>query len=168
MKVHEYQAKDIFRKYDIPTPKEKMCTNINDVSAAADEIGIPCVIKAQVMVGGRGKAGGIKVAKNKNEVREHAEKILGMDIKGLQVKKVLVSEAVDIASEAYLGIINDRTAKKTVVMACKEGGVEIEVSDKYVIKPKPHFLVVAHYQGFYWHSLSRAFANGFNPGTGSI
>ncbi len=126
MKVHEYQAKEIFKKYGIPTPDEKMCTNVDNVIAAAEEIGIPCVIKAQVMVGGRGKAGGIKVAKDKKEVKEYAEKILGMKIKGLLVKKVLVSEAVNIASEAYLGIINDRTTKKTVVMACKEGGVEIE------------------------------------------
>lgn len=127
MKVHEYQAKEIFKKYGIPTPKEKMCQNIDEVIiAAAKEIGVPCVIKAQVMVGGRGKAGGIKVAKNENEVKDYAEKILGMEIKGIPVKKVLVSEAVSIASEAYLGIINDRTTKKTVMMACKEGGVEIE------------------------------------------
>ncbi|MCK4250433.1 ADP-forming succinate--CoA ligase subunit beta [candidate division WOR-3 bacterium] len=127
MKVHEYQAKEIFKKYGIPTPKEKMCQNIDEVIiAAAKEIGIPCVIKAQVMVGGRGKAGGIKVAKNENELKDYAEKILGMEIKGIPVKKVLVSEAVSIASEAYLGIINDRTTKKTVMMACKEGGVEIE------------------------------------------
>lgn len=127
MKVHEYQAKEIFKKYGIPTPKEKMCQNIDEVIiAAAKEIGIPCVIKAQVMVGGRGKAGGIKVAKNENELKDYAEKILSMEIKGIPVKKVLVSEAVSIASEAYLGIINDRTTKKTVMMACKEGGVEIE------------------------------------------
>ena len=126
MKVHEYQAKEIFKKYGIPTPNEKMCINIDGVIAASKEVGIPCVIKAQVMVGGRGKAGGIKLAKNDNEVKQYAEQILGMEIKGLPVKKVLVSEAVAIASEAYLGIVNDRTAKKTVVMACKEGGVEIE------------------------------------------
>lgn len=127
MKVHEYQAKEIFRKYDIPTPKEKMCRDVDEVViAASKEIGIPCVIKAQVMVGGRGKAGGIKIAKNENEVKDYATKILGMEIKGIPVKKVLVSEAVAIASEAYLGVINDRISKKTVVMACKEGGVEIE------------------------------------------
>ncbi|HEC78164.1 MAG TPA: ADP-forming succinate--CoA ligase subunit beta [candidate division WOR-3 bacterium] len=126
MKVHEYQAKEIFKKYGIPTPREKVCKSVEEVIAASKEIGIPCVIKAQVMVGGRGKAGGIKLAKNEAEVKEHAEKILGMEIKGLPVKKVLVSQAIDIDKEAYLGIINDRTAKKTVVMVCKEGGVEIE------------------------------------------
>ena len=126
MKVHEYQAKEIFKRYGIVTPREKMCRTVDEVVAAAKEIGVPCVIKAQVMVGGRGKAGGIKLAKNGNEVKQHAESILKMEIKGIPVRKVLVSEAVDIKSEAYLGIIVDRTEKKTVVMACKEGGVEIE------------------------------------------
>lgn len=127
MKVHEYQAKELFKRYGIQIPKEKMCCNIDEVKVAAKEIGLPCVIKAQVMVGGRGKAGGIKIAKNDGEVEEHAKNILGMEIKGIPVRKVLVSEAVQIGSEAYLGIIVDRTEKKTVVMACKEGGVEIEV-----------------------------------------
>ncbi|MCK4941170.1 ADP-forming succinate--CoA ligase subunit beta [candidate division WOR-3 bacterium] len=127
MKVHEYQAKELFKRYGIQIPKEKMCCNIDEVKLAAKEIGLPCVIKAQVMVGGRGKAGGIKIAKNDGEVEEHAKNILGMEIKGIPVRKVLVSEAVQIGSEAYLGIIVDRTEKKTVVMACKEGGVEIEV-----------------------------------------
>lgn len=126
MKVHEYQAKELFKKYGIVTPREKMCRTVSEVVAASKEIGLPCVIKAQVMVGGRGKAGGIKLAKNEQEVKQHAENILNMEIKGIPVKKVLVSEAVDIGTEAYLGIIVDRTEKKTVVMACKEGGVEIE------------------------------------------
>lgn len=126
LKVHEYQAKEIFKKYGIPTPKEKVCKDVTEVIAASREIGTPCVIKAQVMVGGRGKAGGIKVAKNGDEAKQYAQQILGMEIKGIPVKKVLVSEAVAITHEAYLGIIIDRTEKKTVVMACKEGGVEIE------------------------------------------
>lgn len=126
MKVHEYQAKEIFKQYGILTPREKMCRTVDEVMSASKEIGIPCVIKAQVMVGGRGKAGGIKIAKNEKEVREHAASILSMEIKGIPVKKVLVSEAIDIGSEAYLGIIVDRSTKQTVVMACKEGGVEIE------------------------------------------
>lgn len=141
MKVHEYQAKDIFKKYGIPTPKEKMCISVDEVIAASTELGLPCVIKAQVHVGGRGKAGGIKIAKTEQEVNEYAKQILSMEIKGLPVKKVLVSEAISIASEAYLGIINDRTAKKTVMMACKEGGVEIEeVARK---KPEAIFKVYA-------------------------
>ena len=141
MKVHEYQAKEIFNKYDIPTPKEKMCLSVDEVIAASTELGLPCVIKAQVHVGGRGKAGGIKIAKTEQEVNEYAKQILGMEIKGLPVKKVLVSQAISIASEAYLGIINDRTAKKTVMMACKQGGVEIEeVARK---KPEAIFKVYA-------------------------
>jgi len=126
VKVHEYQAKEIFGKYGIPIPKGKVAKTVDEVIAISREVGLPCVIKSQVHVGGRGKAGGIKIAKNEQEVKEYAEKILGMEIKGLIVKKVLVASAIDIASEAYLGIINDRTAQKTVVMACKEGGVEIE------------------------------------------
>jgi succinyl-CoA synthetase beta subunit len=126
LKIHEYQAKEIFKRYGIPIPKEKVCFNVDEVIAASREIGMPCVIKAQVMVGGRGKAGGIKVAKSENEVKEYAKQILSMEIKGIPVKKVLVSEAVAIGSEAYLGIIVDRSEKRVVLMACKEGGVEIE------------------------------------------
>lgn len=126
MKIHEYQAKDIFKKYSISIPNETVCRTVDEVVAASQEIGLPCVIKAQVMVGGRGKAGGIKIAKTDVEIKDYAAAILGMEIKGIPVRKVLVSEAVSIASESYLGIINDRTEKKTVVMACKEGGVEIE------------------------------------------
>ena len=140
MKVHEYQAKEIFKKYGIVTPREKMCRTVDEVMAAAKEIGVPCVIKAQVMVGGRGKAGGIKLAKNENEVKQHAEAILKMEIKGIPVRKVLVSEAIDIKSEAYLGIIVDRTEKKTVVMACKEGGVEIEE----IARQKPEAIYKAY------------------------
>ena len=126
MKVHEYQAKEIFGKYGIPIPRGKVAKSVDEVIAISREVGIPCVIKSQVHVGGRGKAGGIKIANNEQQVKEYAEKILGMEIKGLTVKKVLVASAIDIANEAYLGIINDRTVQKTVIMACKEGGVEIE------------------------------------------
>jgi succinyl-CoA synthetase beta subunit len=126
LKIHEYQAKEIFKKYGITVPKEKVCFSVDEVVAASKEIGLPCVIKAQVMVGGRGKAGGIQVARNDNEVKDYATRILSMQIKGIPVKKVLVSEAIGIAHEAYLGFVVDRSEKKTVVMACKEGGVEIE------------------------------------------
>ncbi|MEO0136578.1 MAG: ADP-forming succinate--CoA ligase subunit beta [candidate division WOR-3 bacterium] len=141
MKIHEYQAKDFFKKYGIPVPREKVCSNLEEILAAAKEIGLPCVIKAQVMVGGRGKAGGIKLAKTEEEVKTYGAQILGMEIKGLKVKKVLVSEAVEITSEAYLGIIIDRNEKKTVVMACKEGGVEIEEVARQ--KPEAIFKVYA-------------------------
>lgn len=122
-------------------PREKVCSNLEEILAAAKEIGLPCVIKAQVMVGGRGKAGGIKLAKTEEEVKTYGAQILGMEIKGLKVKKVLVSEAVEITSEAYLGIIIDRNEKKTVVMACKEGGVEIEEVARQ--KPEAIFKVYA-------------------------
>lgn len=141
MKIHEYQAKEIFKKYGISTPNEKVCRSVDEVIAASKEIGLPCVIKAQVMVGGRGKAGGIKITKNDSEVTDYANKILGMEIKGILVKKVLVSEAVSIGSESYLGVINDRTEKKTVVMACKEGGVEIEEVARQ--KPKAIYKIYA-------------------------
>ena len=126
MKIHEYQAKEFFKKYGIPVPKEKICFNLNEVIQSINEIELPCVIKAQVMVGGRGKAGGIKVAKTEEDVKNYGAQIFGMEIKGIPVKKVLVSEAVEIISEAYLGIVIDRNEKKIVLMACKEGGIEIE------------------------------------------
>lgn len=133
MKVHEYQAKEIFRKYGIPIPRGKVAKSVDDAVAISREVSLPCVIKSQVHVGGRGKAGGIKIANTEQELKEYTEKILGMEIKGLTVKKVLVAHALDLANEAYLGIINDRSAQRTVIMACKEGGVEIEE----VAKEKP-------------------------------
>lgn len=126
MKIHEYQAKEIFKKYGIPVPKERVCSNLDEIIMAANEIGFPCVIKAQVMVGGRGKAGGIKIVRDMDEAKKFGAQILGMEIKGIPVKKVLVSEAVEITSEAYLGFVVDRTENKVVLMGCKEGGVEIE------------------------------------------
>ena len=126
MKIHEYQAKDIFARYGIPIPKGNVATTPDEVHKITKEIGYPVVIKAQVQVGGRGKAGGIKIANNDNELKQYASSILGMEIKGLKVKKVLVAQALDIESEAYLGMIVDRTSKKVVVMVSKEGGVEIE------------------------------------------
>ncbi len=126
MKIHEYQAKEIFKRYGIPVPREKVCFNVDEIVDATKEIGLPCVIKAQVMVGGRGKAGGIKLARDEKQAIEVGRQILGMEIKGIPVKEVLVSEAVDIGSEAYLGVIVDRSMNNVVMMACKEGGVEIE------------------------------------------
>ena len=126
MKLQEYQAKDILRRYGAPVQEGKVATTPEEVEQIAKEFGTTVVIKAQVLVGGRGKAGGIKLASTPEEARQKAEKILGMDIKGLTVKKVLVAKAVDIADEAYLGLILDRTSKKIVMMASPEGGVDIE------------------------------------------
>lgn len=126
MKLHEYQSKQIFSKYDIKIPKGRVASTANEAKLIAEELGGSVVIKSQVLVGGRGKAGGIKVAKNPAEAELLATQILGMEIKGLPVRKVLVDEAASIAHEIYLGITNDRASKKPVIMASSAGGVEIE------------------------------------------
>lgn len=126
MKIHEYQAKQIFSRYQIPIPEEIVCTSVEAVKEACHTFKRPVAIKAQVLVGGRGKAGGIKLARNLREAEDAAEQILGMNIKGLMVDKVLVSEAVEIQSESYAGITSDRNSKNIVVMVSSEGGVEIE------------------------------------------
>ena len=126
MKLHEYQSKRIFAKYGVPIPKGDVATKAAEVRNIARELGGPVVIKSQVLVGGRGKAGGIKVAKNPDEAEALADTILGMDIKGLTVEKVLVDEAADIKKEIYLGVVIDRAQQKPVVITSAEGGVEIE------------------------------------------
>lgn len=126
MKIHEYQAKEIFRAAGIPVPPGRVATSAAEAVAIAEEISRPVMIKAQVHVGGRGKAGGIKYAENVESAKIWAQRILGMDIKGLQVKKVLVTEATEIATETYLGIILDRVTKKPVIMISGAGGIDIE------------------------------------------
>jgi succinyl-CoA synthetase beta subunit len=126
MKLHEYQSKTIFSKYGIPIPKGRVAATADEAKQIAEELGGRAVIKAQVLVGGRGKAGGVKVAKNPNEARDYADQILAMSIKGLRVRKVLVDEAAAIAHEIYFAITNDRAAKKPVMIASAAGGVDIE------------------------------------------
>lgn len=126
MKLHEYQSKQIFAKYGIPIPKGRVAATAQEAEQIAEELGCPVVIKSQVLVGGRGKAGGIRLAKNPDQAEEIAAEILRMEIKGLPVRKVLVDEAADISSEIYLGITNDRAARKPVMMASAAGGVDIE------------------------------------------
>ncbi len=126
MKINEYQARDIFRSHGMPVPAGKVCTTADEVKAVAMEIGKPVVVKAQVHVGGRGKAGGVKIARTPEDAWEKGKEILGMDIKGLTVKKVLVAEAVEIESEAYIGVIVDRAAKGVTLMVSAAGGVDIE------------------------------------------
>ncbi|MGD8717928.1 MAG: ADP-forming succinate--CoA ligase subunit beta [Candidatus Zixiibacteriota bacterium] len=126
MKIHEYQAKEIFKEFGIATPAGRVASTPGEAEAVAAEVGCPVAVKAQVHVGGRGKAGGIKVAKTPAEAKEAAEKILGMDIKGLTVGKVLVEKASNIGKEYYLGFVNDRGAKAVTLMGSAEGGVEIE------------------------------------------
>jgi succinyl-CoA synthetase beta subunit len=126
MKIHEYQAKEIFASFGIPVPKGKIAYSAEEARNLAVEIGKPVMVKAQVHVGGRGKAGGIKYCATPDEAYSNAENIVGMNIKGLIVRKVLVTEATDISHEAYVGIIVDRSAKKPVIMVSAEGGIDIE------------------------------------------
>jgi succinyl-CoA synthetase beta subunit len=126
MKLHEYQSKQIFAKFGIPIPAGRVAGAASEAKQIAEELGGRVVIKSQVLVGGRGKAGGIRLAKNLREVEDLATQILAMEIKGLPVRKVLVDEAANIQTEIYLGITNDRAARKPVMMASSAGGVEIE------------------------------------------
>nr|NIO07277.1 succinate--CoA ligase subunit beta [Deltaproteobacteria bacterium] len=126
MKLHEYQSKRIFAKYNVPIPEGDVATTPAEARQIAQRLGGPTIVKAQVLVGGRGKAGGIKVARDADEAETLADQILGMTIKGLTVEKVLIDQAADIREEIYLGITIDRTQRKPVMMASSEGGVEIE------------------------------------------
>jgi succinyl-CoA synthetase beta subunit len=126
MNLHEYQSKQIFAKYGIPVPRGRVASNSDEAKQIAEELGGRVVVKSQVLVGGRGKAGGIRLAKSAGEAQELATRILGMEIKGLPVRRVLVDEAVSIEKEIYLGITNDRASRKPVMIASSEGGVDIE------------------------------------------
>ena len=126
MNLHEYQSKRIFGQFGIPVPKGEVATTPAEVRDIAVRLGVPVVVKSQVLVGGRGKAGGIKVAKSLEDAEKHADNILGMLIKGLKVRKVLVDPAANIAKEIYLGAVLDRANRRVVMMASSEGGVDIE------------------------------------------
>lgn len=126
MNIHEYQAKDIFRKYGIPIPPGEVATTPEEAETIARKFGTTVVIKAQVHAGGRGKAGGVKLARTPEDAKSIAAQILKLTIKGLPVKRVLVTPAADIASEAYVGIIVDRASKRPVFMASPAGGIDIE------------------------------------------
>ena len=126
MKIHEYQAKEIFSRYSIPITREKVCYTVDEVVDTASSFDMPVVVKAQVLVGGRGKAGGVKLARSVEEARIAGEQILGMDIKGLTVEKVLVAQGIKFNAEFYVGLTIDRNSKSVIFMASSEGGVEIE------------------------------------------
>lgn len=126
MKIHEYQAKEVLSRYKIPVTNEILCFTVSEVQSAANQLGFPVVVKAQVLIGGRGKAGGVKLVRNADEATVAAQKILGMDIKGYTVEKVLVAQGVSFVSEIYAGITIDRNTKSAVFMVSREGGVEIE------------------------------------------
>lgn len=126
MDLLEYQGKQLFGRHGLAVSDGKAVTTVDDAVAAANEIGYPVVVKAQVLIGGRGKAGGVKLAANEAEAREHATNILGLDIKGHIVRTVWIEHASDIATEYYASVLLDRGAKKPLVMFSVEGGVEIE------------------------------------------
>jgi succinyl-CoA synthetase beta subunit len=126
LKIHEYQAKEIFADFGIPVPPGRVATTPEEAKNIASELGKPVVVKAQVHVGGRGKAGGIKFGNTPEEAKKAASEVLGMDIKGLTVEKVLITTSVDVENESYLGLVVDRKAKKAVFMASPAGGVDIE------------------------------------------
>src|SRR5664280_976999 len=126
MDLLEYQGKQLFARHGLKVSQGLAVTTVEDALIAADEIGYPVVVKAQVLIGGRGKAGGVKLAANESEAREHAGNILGMDIKGHTVRTVWIEHASDIASEYYASVLLDRSAKQPLVMFSVEGGVDIE------------------------------------------
>lgn len=126
MRLQEYQGKELFRRVGIPVVDGLVALSAEQAEEAAEELGCPVVVKAQVLVGGRGKAGGIKLAQTPAEARTHAENILQMTIKGERVRKVLITQAVEIEKEFYLSVTIDRAAKKPIVIFSAEGGMEIE------------------------------------------
>ena len=140
MKLHEVYSKRIFGEYGIPIPTGDLARNPSEAEKIAKKIGFPVVIKSQVLVGGRGKAGGIRVANNASEAKKHAKDILNLTIKGLPVRMVLVDQAADIKTEIYLGITNDRAARKPVIMASAAGGVDIEE----VARKTPEKIIKCH------------------------
>src|SRR5687768_1234602 len=163
MDLLEYQGKQLFARHGVPVPTGKPAKTVDEAVAAADEIGYPCVIKAQVLIGGRGKAGGIKVAQTRDEAVEHAGNILGMDIRGFTVHEVWIEAASDIAEEYYASIIFDRSAKKPLFMLSTQGGMDIE----QVAERDPNAIAKLHvdpllgYQDF--HGRRLAFEAGVAP-----
>ena len=131
MDLYEYQARDLFEKHGVPVLRGIVAENPEQASQAAAELGTSVVaVKAQVKIGGRGKAGGVKIAKSPEEAAQHAEKILGMDIKGHTVHKVMIAEGADIAEEYYFSILLDRSERRYLVMCSREGGMDIEALAK--------------------------------------
>src|ERR687894_1841806 len=140
MDLLEYQGKQLFKKHGVPVPDGRPASTVDEAVNAAEELGYPVVVKAQVLIGGRGKAGGIKLAKDKSEVEEHANAILGMDIRGFTVHELYIEKASDIAEEYYAAILLDRTAKKPLAMLSKMGGMDVEE----VAEKDPEALVRIH------------------------
>ena len=140
MDLLEYQGKQLFARHGIPVPDGRPARTVDEAVAAAKEVGFPCAIKAQVKIGGRGKAGGIKIAQNEEEAREHAGAILGMDIRGFTVHEVWIEAASQIESEYYASIIFDRGAKAPLIMLSTKGGMDIEA----VAEESPEAIATLH------------------------
>src|SRR5881227_3967576 len=126
MDLLEYQGKQLFEKHGVPVPEGRPAASVEEAVEAAEELGYPVVVKAQVLIGGRGKAGGIKIAGDRSEVEAHAKAILGMDIKGLTVHELYVERASRIAEEYYAAILLDRGAKRPMAMLSRMGGMDVE------------------------------------------
>ncbi len=126
MNIHEYQGKEIFTAFGLPVPGGTAVQSVDDAVNSAQEYGLPVMVKSQVLIGGRGKAGGVKFCETIEDVKKNATNILGMDIKGHTVRTVLVTPAVDIDSEFYIGMLIDRNTKRVMLMASAEGGIDIE------------------------------------------
>jgi succinyl-CoA synthetase beta subunit len=126
MDLLEYQGKQLFKKHGVPVPDGRPASTVSEAVEAAEELGYPVVVKAQVLIGGRGKAGGIKLAKDRAEVEEHAGNILGMDIRGFTVHELYIEKASDIAEEYYAAIVFDRGARMPLVMLSRMGGMDVE------------------------------------------
>ena len=140
MDLLEYQGKQLFAKHGVPVPDGRPASTVPEAAEAAEALGYPVVVKAQVLIGGRGKAGGIKLAKDRSEVEEHAGNILGMDIKGFTVHELWIEAASEIAEEYYASIIFDRSARKPMLMLTKFGGMDVEeVADQH-----PESIVQVH------------------------
>ena len=156
MDLLEYQGKQLFARHGVPVPDGKPATSLDEALAAADEIGYPCVVKAQVLIGGRGKAGGIKVVQNRDEARDASEAILGMDIRGHTVHEVWIEAASDIAEEYYASIVFDRSAKAPLMLLSTQGGMDIEE----VAERDPNAIARLHvdpligFQGFHGRRLA--------------
>jgi succinyl-CoA synthetase beta subunit len=162
MKVHEYQAKQIFRDFGVPVPKGAVAEKVEDVLRHAEIMGFPCVIKAQVHAGGRGKAGGVKLVQNHEEAKQAAGQILGMKLvskqtgpEGKLVRKVLIEQALKIKSELYLAIIVDREKEMPVIIASTEGGMEIEevAAKNPELISKTHIHPTIGFCGFHFRKL---------------
>jgi succinyl-CoA synthetase beta subunit len=156
MDLLEYQGKQLFAKHGVPVPQGRPAVSVDEAIAAGEELGYPVVVKAQVLIGGRGKAGGVKLAKDKAELEEHANAILGMDIKGFTVHELYIEQASDIDEEYYAAILLDRTARKPMVMLSRRGGMDIEA----VADEDPTAIAIEHidpllgFRDFYGRKLA--------------